>query len=391
MAHPTDRYQLADPAGVGLDPAALHALVERAHREVDAGLLPSCQLALAREGRLALFTTIGSATNDNRYVIFSATKGVIAGAIWLLMSEGALDVGTKVAEVVPRFGTNGKDVVTVEQLLLHTSGFPQAPMRITEAASRQARLERFERWRLNWEPGTRFEYHPLAAHWVLGEVIEVVSGLDYREFVHTRLMEPLGLRRFRLGEPPERQADITTLVASGEPPTPEEIEAAIGIPGIDLGALVGEVTTDALLEFNDPAVRAVGAPGGGGISTAADIALYYQSLLHNEAELWDDDLLVDASRRVRCDLPDPLRAIPAHRSLGMMVAGEGTVATMRGFGYGLSPETFGHDGAGGQIAWADPVSGISFCYLTNGLDRHVLREARRTIGLSSRAAACLAS
>ncbi|MEJ5254192.1 MAG: serine hydrolase domain-containing protein [Acidimicrobiales bacterium] len=391
MTQGTDRYELVEPASVGVDPDRIDTLVERARREVDAGLLPSCQLALAREGRLVLFTTIGQATNENRYVVFSATKGIIAGAIWLLMSEGALDVRTKVAEIVPRFGTNGKDVVTVEQLLTHTSGFPQAPLRLTEAASREARLDRFERWRLNWEPGTRFEYHPLSAHWVLAEVIEVVGGMDYRELIHERLLEPLGLERFRLGEPPERQHDIAPLVAAGEHPTPEEIEEAIGIPGIDLATLVGEVTTEALLEFNDPSIRELGAPGAGGISTAADLALYYQSLLHNEAGLWDDELLVDATRRVRCDLPDPLRGVPAHRSLGLMVAGERETATMRGFGHGLSAETFGHNGAGGQIAWADPVSGLSFCYLTNGLDRNVLREARRSIGLSSRAAACLAA
>ena len=49
---------------------------------------------------------------------------------------------------------------------------------------------------------------------------------------------------------------------------------------------------------------------------------------------------------------------------------------------------FGHNGAGGQIAWADPVTGLSFCYLTNGLDRHLLRESRRTTALGSLAAAC---
>jgi CubicO group peptidase (beta-lactamase class C family) len=52
----------------------------------------------------------------------------------------------------------------------------------------------------------------------------------------------------------------------------------------------------------------------------------------------------------------------------------------------VSAHAFGHAGAGGQIAWADPASGISFCYLTNGLDAHVLREARRGLALSSHAA-----
>lgn len=386
-----DRYELAEPASVGIDPDRLAALLERAAREVDAGLLPSCQLAIARHGRLVAFAALGDATTDTRYVIFSATKGFTAGAIWMLLSEGALDVATRVAELIPEFATNGKDTITVEQLLTHTSGFPTAPLDPRNVTTRAQRLARYAQWRLNWDPGTKFEYHPTSAHWVLGDVITAVTGLDHRTFVNERLAAPLGLAAFRLGEPRDRQGDIATLVAVGEPPTAAELEAAIGIPGIDLATLQGEVTEAALLVFNDPDVRELGAPGAGGISTAADVALYYQALVHDDAGLWKPDLLVDAATRVRCDLPDPIRGTPSHRSLGMIVAGDDGNAPMRGFGYGLSGRAFGHNGAGGQVAWVDPDSGLSFAYLTNGLDANMIREAKRTVGLSSRAAACVAA
>jgi CubicO group peptidase (beta-lactamase class C family) len=202
------------------------------------------------------------------------------------------------------------------------------------------------------------------------------------------MLAELGLDALRLGEPVDRQGDIARLVAVGEPPTASELEAVTGIAGIDLRTMVGEVTTEAMLAFNDPVVRETGSPGAGAISSAADMALYYQALLHNDQGLWDDEVLIDASRTVRCDLPDPLRGTPSHRSLGMMVAGEGSIATMRGFGHGVSPTTFGHDGAAGQIAWADPDTGISFSYVTNGVDEHLIRQWRRSVGLSSRAAAC---
>ncbi len=367
--------------------AAIAALVERASREIDAGLLPSCQLAVARDGELLAFHALGAATTGHRYVIFSCTKGFVAGAIWLLLGEGALRLDQPVAELVPEFATGGKDVVTVEMLLTHTGGFPTAPMSPRVAASREGRLAQMATWRLNWEPGTRFEYHPTAGHWVLGELVERVSGTDLRTFLHDRIVEPLGLPGFELGVPPDDQGDVLDLVAVGELATAEEIEAATGMPGIDLQAMLGEVTTDNLLQFNDPALRAIGFPGAGGIATAADLALYYQGVLHDPKGLWDPDLLRRASREVWCDLPDPVLGHPAHRSLGLQVAGEAPDAQRRGFGHGCSPTTFGHDGAGGQIAWVDPVSGISFAYLTNGLDRHVLREARRKIGLGSRAAA----
>ncbi len=381
---------VVDPAEVGLDRDAVARLVERAHREVDDGLLPSCQLALARNGRLVAFEAIGATSRSSRYLVFSVTKGIVAGAIWLLVGDGSLDVSTRVAELLPEFGTHGKDVVTVEQLLTHTSGFPFAPLDPRVDVSREQRLARYASWRLDWEPGSRFVYHPTAAHYVLGDVIEAVSGLDAPTFVRTRVAEPLGLASLRLGEPPERQGDVLPFDDGGEPPTPEELDA-LGIPGLTLDLLVGTVTTDSLLLFNDPAARASGAPGAGGISHAADLARYYQALLHNPGELWDPEVLADGTGRVRVDFPEPVLQRPSHRSLGLMIAGEGATASTRGFGFTCSPRAFGHGGAGGQIAWADPDTGISFAYLTNGLDRNVLREARRTAGLSSRAAACAAS
>ena len=87
-------------------------------------------------------------------------------------------------------------------------------------------------------------------------------------------------------------------------------------------------------------------------------------------------------------MPDPRHGTPAHRSRGLTVAGDPPDALLRGFGYGMSPHTFGHSGAGGQIAWVDPSSGISFCYVTNGLDANIIRVARRTVELSTHAAAC---
>jgi CubicO group peptidase (beta-lactamase class C family) len=59
------------------------------------------------------------------------------------------------------------------------------------------------------------------------------------------------------------------------------------------------------------------------------------------------------------------------------------------FGLGTSPRTFGHDGAGGQISWADPETGLSFCYLTSGMDANRVREYQRDEELANLAAACI--
>jgi len=375
---------VVEPESLGIDTERLEELRTRVRREVDDGLLPSCQFALARDGGLAAFETVGDAGSRTRYVIFSATKAFVASAAWLLIGDGSLDVDRRVADYIPEFATNGKDVVTVEQVMLHTSGFPRAPLGPPAWAVRERRLEAFARWRLNWEPGTAHEYHATSAHWVLAELIERISGRDYRDFIHERVTGALGLPRV-VGIPPGDQDDIAELELCGEPASPDELEAIFGVPELP----VTEVTDDALLSFNRPDVRAVGVPGGGGVATAATVALFYQALLHNPDKLWDPDVLADATGRVRNTFPDLLAlGAPANRALGVVVAGDDGNANRRGFGHTQSPRTFGHNGAGGQIAWADPESGLSFCYVTNGRDVNPIREGRRSIGISSRAAVC---
>ncbi|HMG45087.1 MAG TPA: serine hydrolase domain-containing protein [Acidimicrobiales bacterium] len=375
---------VADPASLGIDTAKLDELRARVRREVDDGLLPSCQWALARHGRLVAFETFGPRTNDTRYGIFSATKALVASTVWQLIAEGSIDVSRRVADLIPEFATNGKDGITIEQVMLHTSGFPLAPLGPPAWDTSAGRREAFGRWRLNWEPGTAYEYHATSAHWVLAELIETVTGQDFRDVVHARVTEPLGLPRI-LGLALDDQDGIADLELCGEHASAEELKAAFGIEELP----VGEVTDQVLLQLNRPEARVVGLPGGGGVTTAAVVALFYQGLLHNQAGLWDPEVLADATGTVRNDFPDPLTHTPANRALGVIVAGDDGRAPFRGFGHTQSPRTFGHNGAGGQIAWADPDSGLSFCYLTNGNDLHELRQPRRGIGISSRAAVCV--
>jgi CubicO group peptidase (beta-lactamase class C family) len=366
-----------------VDDAALDTLRTRARREVDDGIVPACQWALAVDGEVVAGETVGDvpAGDATRFVIYSCTKAVVASAIWQLLAEGSVDLGQKVADLIPEFATNGKDVVTLEQVLLHTSGFPLAPMRIADGASKERRLETFGRWRLNWEPGSRFQYHATSAHWVLAEVLERVDGVDFRTSVRRRVLEPLGLQRLALGVPEDEQGDIAIPVNVNEPPTPEEWEAALGIPGFD----VGEVTDAALAAIGTPAGLAAGVPGGGAVSDAADLARFYQALLRNDRGLWDPEVLADAIGNVRNTFPDPQVGVSANRALGVVVACDDGKGGMRGLGFTCSPRAFGHDGAGGQIAFADPASGLSFCWFTNGLDRHLLRQWRRTAGIASKA------
>lgn len=378
-------------ADMPIDDAMVDKLLQRAKREVDEGLLPSAQVALAHDGQVIAEEAFGDASLDTRYCIFSATKPFVASVIWTLMADGTVDITRPVVDYIPEFAGDPADqtsdavkaAITVEQVMLHTSGFPHAPLGPPAWSDRAARLERMAGWRLNWEPGTRFEYHPTSAHWVLAEIIDRVTGGDYRDEVATRITGPAGLPRL-LGLAPDEQDDIADLALVGEPASPDELEAAFGVRELP----ASEVTDDVVLRFNDPETRSVGVPGGGGFARARDLALFYQELLHNPNGTWDADILADATGRVRNTLPDPA-GVPANRALGVILAGDDGLANMRGLGRTVSPQAFGHNGAGGQLAWADPTTGLSLGYVTNGYDRHQIREPRRGTAISSIAATCV--
>lgn len=369
-----------------IDDAAVKTLLARARREVDDGLLPSCQVALAYDDELVAFEAYGDATTDTRYSVFSATKAFVAGAMWVLIGDGVIDVHSRVADLVPSFASNGKQRVTVEQVMLHTSGFPHAPLGPPLWSTRAGRRTAFAKWRLNWEPGSVYEYHATSAHWVLAEIIDVVTGGDYRDVVEQRVTAPAGLPRV-LGLAPDQQSDIAPLRLVGDSATAEEIKAVFGVDALP----ATEVTPDALLRFDDPEVRAIGVPGGGGCMRACDLALFYQAVLHNPEGMWRPDVIDDARSNVRNRLPERTFGYPANRTLGLFQAGDDGWANVRGFGRTNSAATFGHNGAGGQLAWADPATGLSFGYTTNGMDQHVVREPRRGTALSSLAAVCATS
>ncbi len=373
---------------MGVSAGKLDDLLARARRDVDEGILPSCQVAVGLDGEVIAFEAFGDATTETRYSVFSCTKPIVASTAWVLMGDGRLDVARPVVDYIPEFATFGKQAVTVEHLLLHTSGFPSETLMPPEWNTREGRLAAFADWTLQWEPGTAFEYHATSAHWVLAEVIERVAGCDFRDAVEGLVTDPVGIGRVLGITPagPEDQAGIAAMELRGEPATPDELEAAIGVRELPSS----EVTDAALLGFNLPEVREVGVPGAGAVLRAADLALFYQRLLHDPDGIWDPAVLADATGTVRNSFGDPLFQLPANRTLGLVLAGGDGMSFLRGFGSSVSPRAFGHNGAAGQVSWADPESGLSFAYATNGIDANVIRQFRRGMSLSTRAGALLA-
>ena len=383
-------HDLASALPDAIDPVAFEILRARVRQEVEAGTLPSAQFALAYRGQLIAFETFGAASNQALYPIFSATKAITSALSWLSIQTGALDLEAPVGNWIPAFKAGDKALVTVLHLLTHTAGFPNAPFRLTDYFDAERRQARFEQWRLEWPPGSRFVYHPTSSLWALAEILEQIHGQGIAELIKTEIAEPLGLPELFVGCPSSEHNKIAPVSHAGAAPSAQDYA--------DLNLQpppVSEVTEAAIDNFNTAEIRAVPIPGGGGFMTAATLALFYQGLLgysrtsSDFAQVpWQAETLLNA-RTVRTHgLKDPYLGFDVLRGLGIVIAGDKD-QSLRGFGHGSAPTSFGHGGAGGQIAWADPVSGLSFVYLTNGHDRNPFRQGRRGVSLSSKAVNCL--
>lgn len=366
---------------MSVSPRRLELLLRAAGWLVHRHALPAAQLAVAVDGELVVSHTWGEVPEGALFTAYSTTKALSAASVWLLLQDGRLDLDARVAGLVPGFEARGKSGVTVEHLLTHTAGFPEATLPPAEWDDRQRRLARFAAWELAFEPGARFTYHTQATHWVLAHLVEEITGEDHRAFLRERVLAPLGVTDLHLGLAPGPDAPPVVPVRHvGRPPTPGRLRR-FGL------RLPDKLFDEAYFEsYNAPAVRALGVPSTGAVATAAALARFYQGLLG--PALFDPAFLSHALRVRTGDLLDPMTGRRANRALGVVVAGDRD-RVYRGFGATNSPRTFGHPGVGGQLAWADPETGLSFSFLTAGLGRDPMEVGVRMIALSTAAASLI--
>lgn len=364
---------------LGIDAKRLEALFQMAAAAVESDGLNAAQLAVARHGVLVAQRTFGAAPDDALFAAFSTTKAVIASAVWLLFEGGLATPDDRVCDLVPELmaGAPERHALRLEHLLTHTAGFADAPFDALEWEDRSSRLARFASWRLMSTPGAEFRYHGTSSMWVIAEIIERLSGQDFRAFVRARVLEPLGLSEFYLGLPAGLDSRVQRIRHVNEGLS----AAQMARTGLKLGRIHDD---EAYFErYNTRGYRAVGVPGAGGITNAASLALFYQALL--APTLWRPETVADALTVRTGDLVDPMTGKPAHRGLGLVVSGDNQ-RLYRSFGATNSPQAFGHAGAGGQVSWADPATGISFAFLTDSFDRNTLRMGIRGGRLSTAAA-----
>jgi len=358
-----------------LDSAGVAALAGRVRDEVESGRSTGAQFAIGLHGEIAASGSFGAAADDTRFVIFSATKTLVAMALLPHLADGSMQLTAPVARYLPGFGDNGKADVTVLQLLTMQAGFPQAPIGPDRWGTSVGRRTQFSEWTLAWPAGTRTEYHPIAAHWVIAELIETLSGRSFLDVVHERVVAPAGATRI-LGEPVGPVLDVRS---AGE--VPSDRGELIAVFGRDDLVPDTTVTPEALLSLNLPLARAAGIPGGGAIARAVDVALIYQHFLHNTDGALPPAWLHDAIGTIRNGSINTSDGTPANRTIAGCMAGADGYFAHRWFPD--LPQAFGHHGAGGQLCWLEPTSGLSFCFLHDTLQLDPRADFLRSRELNS--------
>ncbi|AXE55234.1 serine hydrolase domain-containing protein [Aurantimicrobium sp. MWH-Uga1] len=311
--------------------------------------------------------------------IFSCTKGLVSILAAHLVSEGRLDYDAQVTTYWPEFGVAGKEHTLIRHLLSHRAGLsaPRRDLTFEDVINWETMVRVLQEQEPIWTPGAGWGYHALTHGWLNGEVIRRITGVNVGDYFQEVLAKPLGAEAW-IGLPADHigtPAHLQVLIPENEPtvvPSP-----TVGGPVSDQftdqqwmdramtlgGALSGLVSSDKP-DFNDPRIQMAQIPGGGGIATARALASIWSSTVveTDGLRLLNDDVIA-AATTVQSEGPAVFSSeIPPHPrwGVGFMLNSE-----RRTF---LTPKSFGHDGAGGQVGFADPINRVGFGYITNRME-----------------------
>lgn len=310
-------------------------------------------------------------------IVRSATKGVAAAALLLLHQRGLLDLDAPVGAYWPEFKAAGKERTLVRDLLAHRAGVPvlDRPLTPEEAADPDLGAAAVAAQAPVWEPGTDHGYHAQTYSWLTGELVRRVSGRPVGEFIASEITAPAGADVW-LGLPASEQARVGRVGPVSAPETSGALKVRPKRAVADAYADPASLTRRAfaaitpLPDENAPAYRAAALPASNGIATADGLARVYASLIgevDGGTRLFTPETM-ELARTEASAGPDRVLVVGTRFGLGFMLDGPASPL--------LSPTTFGHPGRGGALAFADPASGLSFGYLTNGFRSGVTADPR---------------
>lgn len=302
---------------------------------------------------------------DTRAVLFSSTKGLAALAVAWLEDQGHLALDDRVARLWPEFATNGKQDLTIGDVLAHRAGLPapEEPITLDELVDIRAFAARLAAQEPMWPNANCHLYHAVTWGPLVSEIVRRATGEDITDIFAKAFALPLGADVSLAATTRDlpRTAYVTSSTDLADATKTISKLGDLAVSGLTAGGalplgLVGEGTG-----YNDPRVLCSGLVSGAGTATASGLAQIWSSLVCPPDSRPLSGRAIDRLTQVRSEGP------------GFGDTSNGGFAMRWGAGVQLSSsalplmsdESFGHDGAGGQCGFADPRYGIGFGYVTN--------------------------
>ncbi|MGH7024645.1 MAG: serine hydrolase domain-containing protein [Caulobacteraceae bacterium] len=335
-------------------------------------------LAAYRDGRLVVDLSGGFAdaartrpwTSDTLVNIWSATKGVVAAAVAVLVDRGLIDYEDRVIKIWPEFGQAGKDRVTIAQVLSHQAGLPgfAEPTSLEDQFDFADCAHKLERQAPAWTPGEATSYHAMTFGWLAGEIVRLVNGRSVGAFIAEAIADPIGADIY-VGLPDSEEHRVAEIVA------PRRQAAPPNLPPAALMALTNPAQSPTAP--NRRAWRAAEIPAANGQASALGLARLYAALVGGGA--LEGARLLSPEGIARMTAPATADG-RVDQFLGFIDAWAMGVALNRPGIYGPNPDTFGHSGWGGSFGCADPEGRIAIGYVCNQMGPELVGDPR-TAGL----------
>jgi CubicO group peptidase (beta-lactamase class C family) len=326
-------------------------------------------------------------TGDTPSVVFSCTKGLMSILLARLAQEGRLDYEAPVIDYWPEYAAGGKEATLVKQAISHQAGLsaPRVDWTRQDVLEWDRAVALLAAEEPLWSPGTAWSYHALTHGWLTGELVRRVTGLLPGDYLRQLVTGPLGLDAW-VGLPAAVHDRVAHMVIG---PTLEALHAAqaeqtrlveTDWPSRAMtlgGALPNELVGDDD-GFNRADVQAAQIPGAGGISTARALATIWSSVVtETEGLRLLDDVTIRQSTRVQTS---GAPFFPAPGPWPRWAMGFQLDSDARHY---LGADSFGHDGAGGQVAFADRRHRLGFAFLTNRMEADDPRATRIVAALDN--------
>jgi CubicO group peptidase (beta-lactamase class C family) len=291
---------------------------------------------------------------DSLILLYSASKGLAATVIGLLVEDGSLDLDELVAQYWPEFGAAGKEKVTVRVLCSHQAGLPEVDggATLAELVGHEPVARKLAAQRAAWEPGSDVLYHGVTIGPLLDELVRRVTGSALRDVFLERIAMPLGIdRELYLGLPASEDARLADVLYP-----PEVLQLWSSLPQPNVPNDVG------FREFARcvPLLRA-GVPSVSGVGSARGLARMYAACVSRvDGVRLLQDTTIAATAVPQVFKHDEVTGADISFSIGYQGLIPGRILAEVG-----GPGSFGHDGAGGAVGFASPQHGLGFGFTPN--------------------------